>query len=212
MENFKTNQEGFWAGEFGDEYIDRNDTGQLISGNLSLFNKILNSVHQADSLIEFGSNIGLNLVALKALLPNTDFTAIEINKKAIERLEKMDFVTPINKSILEVDLDEEFDFVLIKGVLIHINPEYLNTVYEKLYSASKRYICLVEYYNPTPVELDYRGHSGKLYKRDFAGEMLDKYLDLRLLDYGFTYHRAPICPQGDANWFLLEKQNFSPVS
>ena len=95
--------------------------------------------------------------------------------------------------------------MLIKGVLIHIAPEELLEVYDKLYNSSKRYICIAEYYNPVPVEVQYRGHSGKLFKRDFTGEMLDKYSDLQLVDYGFIYHRDNNFPQDDITWFLLEK-------
>ena len=51
------------------------------------------------------------------------------------------------------------------------------------------FIGLVEYYNPTPVEVEYRGHVQKLFKRDFAGEMLDRFPDLTLVHYGFAYHR-----------------------
>ena len=98
------------------------------------------------------------------------------------------------------------DLALIKGVLIHINPEMLNTVYDKLYKASKRLILICEYYNPSPVAIPYRGHSDRLFKRDFAGEMLDKYSALRLIDYGFSYHRDPAFPQDDINWFLMEKR------
>jgi spore coat polysaccharide biosynthesis protein SpsF len=94
---------------------------------------------------------------------------------------------------------------MIKGVLIHINPDMLGIVYEKLYQLFSHYILIAEYYNPTPVEVNYRGHSSKLFKRDFAGEMLDKYPDLKLLDYGFIYYRDNNFPQGDTNWFLLEK-------
>jgi spore coat polysaccharide biosynthesis protein SpsF len=43
-----------------------------------------------------------------------------------------------------------------------------------------------------------------LFKRDFAGEMLDKYADLKLCDYGFVYHREKFS-QDDISWFLLEK-------
>jgi len=64
----------------------------------------------------------------------------------------------------------------------------------------------VEYYNPVPVEVSYRGHQGKLFKRDFSGEMLDKFKDLRLIRYGFVYHRDPSFPQDDITWFLLEKK------
>ena len=95
---------------------------------------------------------------------------------------------------------------LIKGVLIHINPEQLSEVYHKLYLASKKYILIAEYYNPTPVSIPYRGHENKLFKRDFAGEMLDKFQDLFLLDYGFVYHRDNLFPQDDINWFLLKKK------
>lgn len=35
-----------------------------------------------------------------------------------------------NVSILEHDVKRTFDLVLIRGVLIHINPEALATVYE----------------------------------------------------------------------------------
>ena len=75
------------------------------------------------------------------------------------------------------------------------------------------YACLLlldffiaEYYNPTPVEVKYRGHDGRLFKRDFAGEMLDRFPDLKLVDYGFNYHRDHNFPQDDGNWFLLEKR------
>jgi spore coat polysaccharide biosynthesis protein SpsF len=63
---------------------------------------------------------------------------------------------------------------------------------------------LAEYYSPSRVEIKYRGHKNKLFKRDFAGEMLDQFSDLSLTDYGFVYHRDEF-PQDDINWFLLEK-------
>ena len=95
---------------------------------------------------------------------------------------------------------------MIKGVLIHIAPEQLEGVYEKLYQASRRYILIAEYYNPTPVSVPYRGHADRLFKRDFAGEMLDRYPDLELVDYGFVYHRDPLFPQDDMTWFLLARK------
>ncbi|WP_276661905.1 hypothetical protein [Syntrophomonas wolfei] len=42
--------------------------------------------------------------------------------------------------------------------------------------------------------MEYKGEKGKLFKRNFAGEMMDRYLDLDLLDYGFVYHRDPNFP------------------
>ena len=59
-----------------------------------------------------------------------------------------------------------------------------------------RYMCAFKSYNT----------KWKLFKRDFAGELLDAFPSLDLVDYGFVYHRDPNFPQDDMNWFLLEKK------
>ncbi len=46
-----------------------------------------------------------------------------------------------------------------------------------------------EYYSFTPIEINYRGNDGKLLNRDFAGEFLERYKDVWLVDYGLIYHR-----------------------
>lgn len=203
-----TEQEKFWQGEFGNEYIERNTAGNKLAGvasNTALFSRILRAVNGVESVIEFGANIGLNLRAVKSLLPEIKMAAVEINQKAAAQAKKIGGVEVYESSILQFTPEEQYDFSLIKGVLIHIAPDQLPLIYEKLYSTAKRYICIVEYYNPTPVEISYRGHENKLFKRDFAGEMLDKYTDLKLIDYGFCYHRDNLFPQDDVNWFLLGK-------
>ncbi|PHO13399.1 pseudaminic acid biosynthesis-associated methylase [Malaciobacter marinus] len=205
--NYKTEQENFWASsEWGKEYIQRNGK-ELIKNNINFFSNIIRKCSNITSIIEFGANIGLNLHALDKLFNKVDINAIEINNQAVEELKKLDFVNNIyHESILEFETSKTWDLVLIKTVLIHINPKYLDMVYEKLYKASNRYILIAEYYNPTPVEVNYRGHEGKLFKRDFAGELLDKYENLHLVDYGFTYHRDNNFQQDDISWFLLEKR------
>jgi len=187
--SYKTEQEDFWAGEFGNDYINRNNDAALVAANLALFAKVFQSIRPVESVIEFGANIGLNLRAIHALLPQAQLAAIEINSKAVQELQKNKELTVYHSSILDFKQDNTRDFVFIKGVLIHINPDVLVDVYKKLYQASQKYILVAEYYNPSPVEVEYRGHSGKLFKRDFAGEMLDIYPDLKLVDYGFIYHR-----------------------
>ena len=74
-----------------------------------------------------------------------------------------------------------------------------------MYNASSKYILLCEYYNRTPTKIDYRGFKDKLFKRDFCGELMDQYVDLHLVDYGFAYYRDKNFPQDDISWFLLEK-------
>ena len=208
MSNFKTEQEQFWAGEFGDRYTERNQGSLVLASKTALLAKIMARTRPIKSLIELGANRGLNLQAIKQILPQTKLTAVEINEIAVQELQASfsgQEIEVYHQSILDFSPNTKYDFALISGVLIHMNPDYLEKVYDLLYSISNRYICLAEYYNPKPVEVIYRGHKGKLFKRDFAGEMMDKFPDLRLLDYGFVYHRDYQFPQDDTNWFLLEK-------
>ena len=202
----KTEQERFWQGEFGDEYIDRNQSSILLASNISFLSKIFDRTGKVDSVLEFGCNVGMNLKAIRALLPESNLSGIEINKKAADYLKKWKGgAQVIEGSILDIELKTSYDLTFIKGVLIHINPERLNDVYTRLYNFSNKYICIAEYYNPTPVSIPYRGHDNRLFKRDFAGEFMSKYPDLELLDYGFIYHNDPIFPQDDITWFLMKK-------
>ncbi len=206
MAAYTTEQEEFWAGEFGSKYIDRNPTDFEIAGRTALFSKIFARTEPLSSIIEFGANIGNNLKVINRLFPNMVLAAVEINKNAATELRKWDRAQVYEQSLFEFLAEKQRDMAFVSGVLIHLAPELLAKAYEVLYKASRRYICLIEYYNPSPVEIPYRGHSGKLFKRDFAGEMMDCYGDLRLVDYGFVYHRDPQFPLDDLSWFLMEKR------
>lgn len=160
---------------------------------------------KVNSCLELGANIGLNLQALSYLIPNLSATAVEINKKAADECAKIPNVKVVNGSILEYDSEEMYDLTFTSGVMIHINPNELTKVYDALYKHSKKYILIAEYYNPTPVQVNYRGNSERLFKRDFAGEFLDRFPDTELVNYGFVYHRDRQCPADDITWFLIKK-------
>lgn len=202
---FKTEQEVFWAGDFGTQYIARNQGDALLASNLDFFSKALKSSRGIRNCIEFGANIGMNLKALKLLHPALDIHAIEINADAAKQLAEV--VPPPQiyiTSILSFEPQQTWDLVLIKGVLIHINPAELLNVYDKLAAACGRYLMVAEYYNPAPVAIPYRGHTDRLFKRDFAGEIMDRHPRFKLVDYGFVYRRDPNFPQDDVTWFLME--------
>ena len=81
----------------------------------------------------------MNLKALKLLYPNMDQYALEINKKAVLILsETIDNQNIFNESILDFKAKRKWDLVLIKGVLIHLNPDYINDVYKTLVSATSK--------------------------------------------------------------------------
>lgn len=207
MADFKTDQESFWAGPFGTEYINRNTGAALLASNLAFFSQALHLAQRLEDCIEFGANVGMNLKALRLLYPHQEQYAVEINADAVTELRTILPAENVYRaSIIEFIPQRTYDLVLIKGVLIHINPDYLVQVYEALHSAVGRYLLVCEYYNPTPVQVPYRGHSDRLFKRDFCGEILEKYSDLSLIDYGFTYRRDPNFPQDDITWFLMERR------
>jgi len=205
---FKTEQENFWASEFGDNYIDRNKGNTLLASNLAFFSRALRAAKDMKHCFEVGANIGMNLRALKHLYPNMDQSAVEINQTAAKQLESIIPASQIyNTSVLDLTIEQLFDLVLIKGVLIHINPELLPQVYEKLVAATSKYLLVAEYYNPSPVAVPYRGHLDRLFKRDFAGEIMNAYPEMKLVDYGFVSRHDPSFPQDDITWFLMEKSD-----
>ena len=203
---YRTEQEAFWAGSFGNDYIARNEGSQLLASNLHFFSQALRSAGRIGSCVEFGANIGMNLRALQLLYPQLEATGIEINAEAARQLADLVGAERVfNGSIFDYPVRQQAELVLIKGVLIHINPKMLPATYVKLVEASSRYVLVCEYYNPAPVAIAYRGHSDRLFKRDFAGEMMRAHPELRLVDYGFAYHLDTAFPQDDITWFLMEK-------
>ena len=201
----KTDQEAFWQGGFGDDYIERHRTPMTIPNKVNMLSRILARTRNVNSVIEFGSNVGLNLQAMRILRPDLDVSGIEINSKAHQELSKITNISAYHASILDPFSGPKHDLTMSLGVMIHISPDHLEKVYDNLYNTTNRYVLVAEYYNPSPVALPYRNHDGKLFKRDFAGEMLDRFSDLTLVDYAFQYHRDPVFPQDDLTWFLLEK-------
>lgn len=203
--NFQTDQEKFWATDFGNDYPNRNDGEELIASNIALFSKILRLAPSVRSIAELGCNIGLNLTALHRIHRDFELRGYEINQSAAQIAANQKHSEIINTTITEpLNHERKYDLAFTKGVLIHINPEKLDIVYENLYNLSKRYILVCEYYNPSPVVIEYRGHQNRLFKRDFAGELISKY-NLKLLGYGFNYHLDKYHTNDDTTWFLLEK-------
>lgn len=202
---YKTEQEAFWSGEFGNEYPNRNQGEEKVISNVVLWGKILNSAPQVKSIMELGCNIGLNLQALNRINKDFELHAYEINANAASKAQALNIADITCDTILNaIQAEKTFDLTFTNGVLIHIDPDYLDNVYRNLYNLSHRYIMVCEYYNPSPVMVKYRGYDDRMFKRDFAGDLIDKF-NLRLVDYGFVYHRDNYFPKDDLTWFLLEK-------
>jgi spore coat polysaccharide biosynthesis protein SpsF len=207
MKDFKTEQESFWSGQFGDSYIQRNQSKELLASNLHFFSHVLDKTKSIGSVLELGCNVGMNLRALTLLLPNSTLTGVEINENAAKLAGGIsDDVSIHHGSILEFSTEDKFDLVFTKGVLIHLAPEVLSDVYRTMGNVASRYVLIAEYFNPAPVSIDYRGHQEKLYKRDFAAEFLEVNPEFELVDYKFHYKKAVNFSQDDITWFLMERK------
>jgi pseudaminic acid biosynthesis-associated methylase len=194
----------FWASDFGDQYLERQVTPAILAANLNFFARALATAGPLTSILELGANAGQNLYGLRRLYPNTQLTGVEINARACEMLQRVEGVEVKNQSLLDFEPTTQFDLVITKTVLIHIAPADLLRAYDILHRATRRYLLIAEYYSPRPEMVEYRGHRDRLFKRDFAGELLEVYPDLAVRDYGFVYRRDKH-PQDDVTWFLLEK-------
>ena len=195
-----TEQEIFWSGEFGDKYVDRNSGFSTINH----FSKILlNNRISIKTVIELGSNIGINLDSLKAIYPNCKTFGIEINKKAHQILSKNH--DSYLGSVYDFEVNNEYDLAFTYGVLIHQDPSKLDKFYSKLHSLSSKYILICETISHKPMMVKYRGNDNRMFKRDFGKDFWTKYSDLKLIDYGFFWSMDEYTRSGDANWFLFRK-------
>ncbi|MEX2269875.1 MAG: pseudaminic acid biosynthesis-associated methylase [Vicinamibacterales bacterium] len=204
-DGYSTQQERLWASAHTEAYIQRSSSPMLLAAKTALYAEILAHVRDVKSVVEFGPNIGLNLEAIRLLLPDVSQSAVEISPAAAEVLRNKGNVEVFEDSLLNFRPAKTWDLAFTMGVLIHVSPERLREAYDLLYRASNRYVLMIEYYNPSPIMIMHRGLPDQMFKRDFAREMLEAHPDLNLLKYGFVYHRDPVFPLDDVTWFLFEQ-------
>jgi pseudaminic acid biosynthesis-associated methylase len=200
-------QQNFWAQDYARDYMEKNKSFDAKLG-VDCWAQMLRRAEGVTSILECGSNIGRNIGFLCETLPEARKSVIEISKPAF------DFVTSqfqlhkqFNGSILDSKFGSgEFDLVFTIGVLIHIHPDDLVENMKRMYDYSARYILIGEYFNRTPVMIEYQGQKDKLFKRDF-GKLFIENFDVGLVDYGFLWgHLYDSAGFDDITWWLFEKK------
>ena len=199
-------QEAFWASRYAQEYIRKNSTFDHELG-ATAWRTMLAKAHGIANYLECGCNIGRNVEQIKRVLPEAQPSVIEISEPAfriVTATQKMHHA--FNGSILESRLPtRSFDLVFTIGVLIHIAPDALLAHMQKMFDYSAKYILMGEYFNRTPVTLEYRGETDKLFKRDF-GKLFIENFHVRLVDYGFLWgHIYDKAGFDDITWWLFER-------
>jgi pseudaminic acid biosynthesis-associated methylase len=198
-------QQVFWKEKYSKDYISKNSSYEL-DGGIKCWAKMLERAEPISSILECGSNIGKNIKILNHVLPSASKSIIEISPDAYEIVtSNYSLNKSFNGPILESSFHEKFDLVYTMGVLIHIHPNDLLANMEKMYNYSSRYILMGEYFNRTPVMIEYHGEKDKLFKRDF-GKMFMENFDVRLVDVGFLWgHLYDNAGFDDITFWLFEK-------
>jgi pseudaminic acid biosynthesis-associated methylase len=204
----RSDQENFWAHKYAEEYINKNNKFDNIIGSEAWKFMLKNIKSDISDYLELGCNIGRNLDQIKIVFPNATASIIEISKPAFEHVTahhqiKKSFNGPILESSFEKN---SFDLVFTVGVLIHIKPDLLLDHMKLMFDYSKKYVLMGEYFNRTPVSIEYQGKMNLLFKRDF-GKLFIETFPVELVDYGFlwsyVYDRAGF---DDITWWLFEKK------
>lgn len=202
-------QLGLWTGEFAEEFmVRRGPQEEFIQQRTIAFSQIWSKMLQdpPQSILEVGCNIGLNLRALSRITSAEKF-AVEPFEKAREVIIRDQVLPPENlfaATSYDIPVEDNFaDLVFTLGVLIHTPPESHEKSYSEIYRAARKYILCIEYHNPDPVEVSYRGHEGQLFKKDFGKEWMELYPDLILVDYGFFWDH--ITKLDNVTWWLWRK-------
>lgn len=194
--------ESLWAGDFGDAYTDRN--AAAANHRRDFWFNLLEK-YPVRNALEIGCNLGGNLTWIAKKLPPASVHGIDVNLKALRTLRQN--VQDINASFaLARDLpyrDRWFDLTFTMGVLIHQPEATLPLVMSEIVRCSRKYVFCGEYASKETVEVNYRGHEGALFKRDYGKLYAELFPELRLLETGFLSK-----DQGwdDVTWWLFERQ------
>jgi pseudaminic acid biosynthesis-associated methylase len=201
-------QDIFWVKDYANDYAFKNSEFDNELGRDAWAKMLAKTKLNDKSYLEVGCNIGRNLDQLKLLDPGLRASAIEINPQALAKAKskhqlQSEFCGPAQDANFEVDT---FELVFTCGVLIHISPDELGIIMQKMHAWSNKYILIAEYFNRTPVSIEYQGKTDLLFKRDFGGLFIDNF-PAKLIDYGFLWGRIyDKAGFDDITWWLFEKE------
>jgi len=156
----------FWKGDFGESYTARNrvDWRRRIP-----FWRDVMELTGARSVFEFGCNSGWNLSAIKRSYHDVQTYGVDVNDVALQQAELAGHSVDRagDGPVLEHE-HNAFDLTFTAGVLIHIAPEDILETMTDIANLSAQYVLAVEYAADKEEEVEYRGHSGKLWRRPFG--------------------------------------------
>jgi pseudaminic acid biosynthesis-associated methylase len=188
----ETAQTEVWKGEFGREYTDRNTLDvdaldALYRKNFGITRTAINQeslggISKHASFLEVGCNTG-NQLQLLQRMGYSNLSGVELQPYAFEiaRSRLPDIALQQGSALAIPHGDDLFDVVFTSGVLIHIAPEDLPGAMDEIHRCARTFIWGMEYYAPNVTEVNYRSHTGLLWKMDYARCYLERFKDLELV-------------------------------
>lgn len=173
--------EDVWAGDFGDQWIDRNI--DAYDGRGPFWESLITRLG-VERVLEVGCNVGGNLRWIEPRLPAGNTYGVDINRRSVELIHAMlPGANVLVGSARELPFrDDWFDLVFTVGVLIHQPDGALQTVMREIARCSSRYVLCGELFSPDEEVIDYRGVERAIYKRDYGPPYLEAVPGLTLLE------------------------------
>lgn len=198
--------EQLWAGDFGDEYVDRNL--QSYDERQTFWSEVLQTTRPG-RVLEVGCNVGGNLRHVVNHLDEAAVYGVDVNRKALGELRRRHpGVNAVESPGRELPFrDLWFDLVFTMGVLIHQPESTLPLVMAEMVRTSRRWVLCGEYFADSTVEVAYRGHEGALFRRDYGRLFTELFPQLSTHSSGFL---GKDTGWDDVTWWLFEKSPDHP--
>ena len=90
------------------------------------------------------------------------------------------------------------------GVLIHVEPDSLETALSELGRVSSKYVLMTEYYSKHLQEVEYRGQNEMLWKADYGELFMKQNPGWRPVEAGFFWDK--LTGFGDSNWWVFKRE------
>lgn len=196
-----TRLEELWAGDFGDDYVERN---LGVYDQRAPFWASMMDELRPRRVLEVGSNVGGNLQWIAQHVEPGSVYGVDVNRKALELLhQRVPGINAVWSPARELPFrDRLFDLVFTMGVLIHQPESTLPLVMAEMVRCSRRWVLCGEYFGEETTEVPYRGNEGALFRRDYGRLFRELFPDLTLVRQG-TLSRDE--GWDDVTWWLLEK-------
>lgn len=192
----------WWAGDFGRTYTERNASVDW-KARIPFWRGIIDET-SATSFLEVGCNSGANLKAIRDVIPEgAMISGVDVNRQALDEAKTSGFDVEECEAadIGTIWAPGSAELVFTAGVLIHVAPAELQAVMRAIVEMSSRWVVAVEYDDQTEVEVEYRGHAGRLWRRPYG--KLYEATGLSVVTYG------PALGFDSCTAWLLEKGGVS---